>query len=836
MAGNVRQGKLPFSNPDVTKAINDREHDLAQFDQVFKSVKAEARDIKQILKRDSTGDYPDDDDTDPLVSAAHTRSLDLVDEYDRLVHLVPTKCTELDGWQDAAERKKQRMDKILSRQGGPGIDVDKVMEMQIPDDKMLVLVQAVATRHGSLDFLRKLSAEHRQLLLSKEEEIAELNRSQNAAEVGVSSGIIVDDEVIPSTNPLVDYGIISRSRVAPTQVDVAQRDLASIAASKDAENKIKDLERQLKEVTRKFEAEQNAHAETENSLQNQLTEEEKGRKDSESAFEQQKDQLATCQGEVVKLTTKVRELNVEAEKLKQGADDQDGLLIQLEDSRSKVEALNERIKKMDEDATSRTQLEEDNANLQRQIGVVLEQNQDLEKKFQGKSDALDACKLARDTAQNLADQLQSEKDSMKTDLDKAVALKDATANEYYKTERQKNKLERDYTSEVGLHKVTRDHLRKQHLASIEVKDAEIIRIQGLKESLEASVVAKDNEVILLRASSKSLEASIMSKDAEITRLKTSTESLQESITEKDTEIIRLKTSTRSLEESITAKDAEIISLENSTRSLEESITEKDAEITRLKASTKSLEDSLAARAQEKENLVNQVKRKDEEAQSQARSIEDLSRKCGDLEILRAELSKAEGEKADTEIDLSLIISKSGLGIAAVCLADWAPLLRSLRDAGPLESVSPDENLPRQAWAILPSWQDSSSQLGDEADLVNNVASGTIGLPSSTEGLLLHLYGCGMAEDPFPCNKCLQVIAPLSALVAGKGPSKVSSVVMVLETLVARLRSLVAISGYEAMVVLSLRYLTALIKARMPDNDDVHVPSLSIIEQGLDELM
>lgn len=786
----LRQGKLPFSNPEVEKAIESREDSLDALDQTFEKVQTEARDIKQVLSRDSTGDYPDHDDKDPLVSAAHKRSLDLVNEYKRLAHSVPTKSTELDAWQEAADRKKHRMDKILSRQGGPGIDTAEVMKMQIPHDKMLVLVQAVATRHGSLDFLRKLSAEHRQLLLSKEHEIAELKRAEQGVEVSVSSGIVEDDEVIPSTNPDVDYRTTSASQEIPTQVDLAQRDLAARAASLDAENKIKDLERQLKEATQKFEDEYNAHVETWDSLRKQLSEEVKSRKDSESAFEHQKDQLAISKDEVVKLTTKVHEMVVDAEKLKEGMDDHDDLLNQLDDSRLEVAALNERIDWADEDAASRRQLDDDTAELQIHMKLVEQQVQDLENQLQGKTVLLNACRSARDTAQDLADRNRSERDSMKTDLDKAEALKNVTMEEYYKTERQREKLQRDFSFEVEFHQTTRDVLTKEHQESIEAKDAEIIHLKGLNKSFEESIAVKNAEIIRLQGLNKSFE------------------------------------------ESATVKDTEIVGLQGLNQSCQESIMTKDAEIIRLQASGKSLDELLKAQAEENAQLTSQLKEKEEEVQSQARRIKDLSRECGDLELLGPELSKVKGEKADTQDDLSLIISTLSLGNAAVGLADWTPLLRSLRDADPLESVSPDENLSREVWAILPSWQSSPSQLDNDAD----IASEPVGLRSSTAGLLLHLYGCGMAEDAFPCNNYLQIIAALSSMVASQGPFKVSSLVLVLEKLMARLRRLVTVSASEAMVILSLRYLVALVKARMPGDDGPHVPGLPVIEAGLDDIM
>lgn len=100
-------------------------------------------------------------------------SVDLVQDYKRLIGQVPAKAAELKAMQGEADDDKAVMDKILADGSPHAINTAEVMRTKIPEDKMMVMVQAVTTRHGSLNFLRNIGDEHQQLLLSKEEEITE---------------------------------------------------------------------------------------------------------------------------------------------------------------------------------------------------------------------------------------------------------------------------------------------------------------------------------------------------------------------------------------------------------------------------------------------------------------------------------------------------------------------------------------------------------------------------------------------------------------------------------------------------------------------------------------
>lgn len=158
---------------------------------------------------------------------------------------------------------------------------------------------------------------------------------------------------------------------------------------------------------------------------------------------------------------------------------------------------------------------------------------------------------------------------------------------------------------------------------------------------------------------------------------------------------------------------------------------------------------------------------------------------------------------------------------------WTPLLRSLWVSDPVE-ISHDDGMSRQTWSILPFWPGAEA-----SERAESVSSGLPCLHTSLDGLLLELYGNGMAEGDFPCNPCLRALYALSALVERQGVAKASSLVLVVEKLEARLPGLAATSGFEDMVMLGLRHLAALVRSRVPGAD---VPGLSSVTDSLDSMM
>lgn len=68
------------------------------------------------------------------------------------------------------------MDKTLPDGSLHVVKTAEVMRMKNPEDNMMVMLQAVTTHHGSLDFLRKIGSEHEQLLLSKGAELRSTSR------------------------------------------------------------------------------------------------------------------------------------------------------------------------------------------------------------------------------------------------------------------------------------------------------------------------------------------------------------------------------------------------------------------------------------------------------------------------------------------------------------------------------------------------------------------------------------------------------------------------------------------------------------------------------------
>jgi hypothetical protein len=140
MANKFKQHQLPWVNDDVDKAIKEREGNLAKLGQDYDRTNAESRKIRHKLTRQSTGAYPDSDSEDPLVDKAHKKSIDLVEECERLASDVPSKRVELEALMGEFEWKKSRMDRIVFDGSTNVVDTAKLMRMKILDDEMMVLV------------------------------------------------------------------------------------------------------------------------------------------------------------------------------------------------------------------------------------------------------------------------------------------------------------------------------------------------------------------------------------------------------------------------------------------------------------------------------------------------------------------------------------------------------------------------------------------------------------------------------------------------------------------------------------------------------------------------
>lgn len=770
MAGKFIQHKLPWKHQDVVDAIDERLADLKKFDQEFLGVKTDAKSIRQRLTLQSTGEYPDSDDDDPTVDAAHKKSVDLVEEHKRLMREVPAKATELQEMQEEADEKKVIMDKILSDGSPDSINVAEVMKMKIPHDKMMIIVQAATAHYGSLDFLRSIGSEHRQLLLSKEAEIADYKRAERARSGGESDD--VGEEVIPSTYPDPDS---TQGRKAREFADLQ-------SACSRADHKAKELERQVADLEKRLADEQEASAGAQKSLHRQLAEKEDALRGKEAALEQRDLQLAASNTTVARLEGEAGKLSDKVAELEQGVIAKDDLMEELEDARSEVEKLKEQVEKMLPDVTSKSRLEEELAAEREQLEILKNENEGLENQLRGKGELLEACNKARDSAQRLADQLQAELAQKNVELEGAVSMRDKTAELLHSTTNSERKYRSDYNHQLKLCEATYNEL---------VKEQKRVKAQDEKiRDLEDSVQSKDDEV-------QGLQGSLRLRDEEI-------RGLHDSVKSKEDEI-------QSLQGLIGSKDEEIRVLQGSVRS-------KEDEAQGLRATIESTEESLRLANEESGQLTNQIRDKDEKLQSQHEAVGEL----------RANLADVGRQQADAELDLRFVIRLSNLSIrdVDVRLPEWTPLLRSLRASDPVE-VTP-EGMSRQTWAVLPSWpgRETSEWAG----------TGTFELSclhSSLDGLLFELYGHGMAEGDFPCNKCLQAICILSALVERQGPTKVSSLVLVLEKLEARLRGLEGTSWYQGMVMLGLRYLASLVRSRVPGGD---VPGLSAVEGGLDGMM
>lgn len=707
----LKQSKLPWTSKDVVDAIEERLEDLAKFNQEFEGARTDARSIRQRLTLQTNGGYPDSDDDDPTLDAAHKKSVDLVQDYKRLIGEVPAKAAELKGMQEEADDDKAIVDKILADGSPHAIKTAEVMKTKIPEDKMIVMVQAVATRHGSLDFLRNIGSEHRQVLLTKEAEVAEYRQAQQVSP-DVQAEAVGEDELIPSTYPELDSGKKDPAELLSACV-IAQRN------ARDLETRVGDLEDRLA-------AECSAHK----SLRQQFVQNEDALKGKESALEQGAKSLDDSEKNVARLKDEAAKLQEKINELEEGLVVKDDLIDELRESRDEVERLKDQVGKMQPDVDEKSRLEEELVGQREKLDSVEMENEGLRQELKGKAEVLEACNEAKDSAQRLADKYQADLAQRERELENALSDQKETDEQLSSISRDERRYRSDYRFELEMHQATRDELVGEQ-STVKAKEEEI---QGLKDSIK-------------------------SKDEEI-------------------------------------------------QGLQGLMTSKEAEAQALKDTIESKEDSLKRVTDELEQVTYQLLDRDEQLQSQNKSVDEL----------RTSLEHSSRDMAEAEQDMGFIIRLSNLSIRPAA-ADWTPLLRSLRVSDPIV-ITPDAGMPRQTWAILPSWAGS-------------VSSEPPCIHTSLDSVLLELYGHCMAEGDIACNPCLQALCTLSSLVERQGVAKVSSLVLVLEKLEARLRGLEAPSAYEGMVMLGLRYLAELVRSRLPGVD---VPGLSAITDSLDGMM
>lgn len=435
----------------------------------------------------------------------------------------------------------------------------------------------------------------------------------------------------------------------------------------------------------------------------------------DSTVEQQDKQAPSSEDAVARLENVAENLQHSISELKAVIVKQDGLKAELDESRDEVEALKEQVERMKTGFAEKSALEKKLAQKQERVEGLEDENASLRRDLQGKTNLLDTCTAAKESAQMLADGCRAELVQKTDELEKARALQKSALDGYSSASRSEHELRYKYRSENQLREATRKELNKEQESRKE-KEAEVQRLQ-------ASIVSKDGEI-------QTLEDLIKSKDREI------------------------------------------------------------------------------------EQLEYQLGDRDNELKTQNESLDQLT----------ADLGEARRGKADAELDLGLVIRLS-IRATDVNVQDWNPLLCSMRASTPVQ-VSPIEDVSEQVWAILPSWNGSSAD--------GETGLGSAELPcvsSSPDSLLFELFGHAVAEGDIRCSQCLLTLAALSAHVGRHGVTKVSSFVIVLEKLVARFRSLEAVSGYQGMLLLGLRYLASLVRSRVPDS-----PGLAAIEDSLDVMM
>lgn len=564
MANKFVNTKLPWKNKDVERAIEERLEDLDAFTQAYRGARLEARKLRQRLTRQAAGEYPDSDDEDPSVDAALKQSVELVDDHLRLLREVPAKATELEAMQKAAKDKKAVMDKILSDGSPNAIDVAEVMKVKISDDKMMIMVEVVATRSSSLEFLRSLGGKHRRLLLSKEAEIAEYKRAQQASLNAPSQGLD-EDEVIPSTYPDL--------QAAPTQQRKTQESAELQSASSRAGERAEDLARQVASLRGKLEDEQKASAAAQAFLRQQLRDSEDALKGKDLSLDQQKHLLFSYQGTVVQLGLEAAELKGRITELEEGVIDNGHLMAELQESRSEVETLKEKVDKMESDSNDKSRLEEELAEQQSQADTARKENERLLQELQGKEELLKACSEARDSAQKLADELKVELGQKRVELGHAQSEQKKMEGWYDEATKEMESIRNEYLYEA---QICQANLEALGTEKTKVKD-QGEEIRGLRDTIKS----KDEEL-------GGLLGSIKSKDNKI----------------------------RGLESTIESRDEEL-------RGLQGSIKSKDEKIQGLEDTIGSRDESLSRAKDDLEQLTHQISRKDQELQSQIKSVGEL---------------------------------------------------------------------------------------------------------------------------------------------------------------------------------------------------------------------
>lgn len=178
MANKFIQSKLPYSNKDAEDAIKEMVKGLAKLDKQYGAIKTDARSIGQKMTVTRAGSYPSSQSSDPAADGALKKSVDVLEDHERLAADIPAKAAELEKLREKAEKRRELMDEVLAEASSNDMDFAD----EFPADLMMVMVQAVTNRRGSLDFLRGLSGEHRRLLLTKEQVLFEPRKAREASE------------------------------------------------------------------------------------------------------------------------------------------------------------------------------------------------------------------------------------------------------------------------------------------------------------------------------------------------------------------------------------------------------------------------------------------------------------------------------------------------------------------------------------------------------------------------------------------------------------------------------------------------------------------------------
>lgn len=407
-------------------------------------------------------------------------------------------------------------------------------------------------------------------------------------------------------------------------------------------------------------------------------------------------------------------------------------------------------------------------------------------------DLIDELRESRDEVERLKDQIGK----MQPDVDEKSRLEEELVG-------QREELDSAEMENEGLRQELKGKAEVLEACN-EARDS----AQRLADKYQADLAQKERELENARSHQKKTNETLSSITRDERRYRNEYHCELELHQMTRDELVREQSTVKAKEEEIQGLKDSIKSKDEEIQGLQGLMASKEAEARALKDTIDSKEDSLTRVTDELEQVTYQLRDRDEQLQSQNKSVDDL----------RASLEHSGRDKAEAELDMGFIIRLSNLSIRRAG-ADWTPLLRSLRVSDPIV-ITPNGGMPRQTWAILPSWAGS-------------VSSEPPCIHTSLDSVLLELYGHCMAEGDIACNPCLQALCTLSSLVERQGVAKVSSLVLVLEKLEARLRGLEAPSAYEGMVMLGLRYLAELVRSRLPGVD---VPGLSAITDSLDGMM